>query len=373
MKRYVTLLVLCLILCTALFTSCGKNDGTPEGFQLVSDPETDGFYFYLPEDWYAGRTSGILTGYLSSLSTVNVTATYVTTDKTEMTDYWSASETELREDFSDYVLTASSTDLNISDRPTYYYAYEGSYAGVRYGFRQYFILAGNTPADGMFVLTYTASKDENPQTRTVDYEETSGYMDSIAGNFRLTGALPQGKTDLALTDAEAPAGMKKANRFTSFGLDFYVPNTWNVDLSDGFIGASLAEDGTAVGLEALSIDAIAKKMEYFGIQSNGLTQMDLVKILKAEYGEYLTDFTVEEDPFPEGADAQDATTVGETSYRRMTFTGKHGAQEVRVSVYLLWETGHAKTFYLLTYTATPTTYETHLNDVEQMLGVIRYQ
>ena len=136
-----------------------------------------------------------------------MTATYVTTDKTEMTDYWSASENELREDFSDYVLTASSTDLNLSDRPTYYYAYEGTYAGVRYGFRQYFILAGNTPADGMFVLTYTASKDENPQTRTVDYEETSGYMDSIAGNFRLTGALPQGKTDLAITDAEAPEGI----------------------------------------------------------------------------------------------------------------------------------------------------------------------
>ena len=79
--------------------------------------------------------------------------------------------------------------------------------------------------------------------------------------------------------------MKKANRFDRFGLDFYVPDTWRVDLSDGFIGA-VAGDGASVGLNKISYESAVKKLDHYGtgVSESGFTQSDYWKLLQAVPG-----------------------------------------------------------------------------------------
>ena len=56
--RFRTLALLLLLTACVLLVSCGKDDGAPRGFYLVSDPETDGYYFYMPDEWSNQRGSG---------------------------------------------------------------------------------------------------------------------------------------------------------------------------------------------------------------------------------------------------------------------------------------------------------------------------
>lgn len=374
-----------VLLCTAclLLVSCGSKDGAPKGFYLASDPEADGFCLYVPDEWSNRRGSGVVTAYLSNLSTANISASYVTTHETDMSAFWSASEAELREDFADYALDASCPEtLAVSDRPAYLYRYEGTYAGVHYGFHQYFVLTGDDPSQGMYVITYTASKDPNSRTGTVDYDKTVANAAAVATNFKIVADRPQSRPDLGIADETAPEGMKKANRFSRFGLDFYVPDAWRVDVSDGFIGV-VAGDGASVGLYRISYDATSKKLDYYqtGTSENGFTQPDWWNLLKAEYRDFFNDdsnngsFTVTEEPdWDDQAGQAGAVTPdgGSCTYRFFSFTGKRGEQTYQVTMYLLWETGKGKNPYLLTYMATPETYGAHTGDVERMLREIRF-
>lgn len=373
------LCVFTLVLACVLLASCGSDDGAPKGFYLASEPETDGFYLYVPDEWSKQRASGVVTAYLSDLSTANISASYVTTDKTDMGAYWAASEEELRRDFTDYTLDETCPEETVvADRPAYLYRYDGTYAGVKYGFHQYFILVGDDPSAGMYVITYTASKDRNARTGTVDYDKTVANAAAIAKNFKIYSEQPGARQDLADTTAPAPEGMKKANRFDRFGLDFYVPDTWRVDLSDGFIGA-VAGDGASVGLNKISYESAVKKLDHYGtgVSESGFTQSDYWKLLQAEYRDYFDDETFEVTAEPDWEDEEGKAGAvtpegGECSYRSFTFEGKRDGKTYRVTLYLLWETGKGRNMYLLTYTATPETHDAHIGEVERMLREMRF-
>lgn len=372
-------LALLLLAACVLLAACGSDDGAPKGFYLVSDPETDGYYFYVPDEWSNQRGSGTVTAYLSDLSTANISVAYVRTDKTDMGAYWSASEEELRRDFTDYALDPATPEtLTVSDHPAYLYRYDGTYAGVKYGFHQYFVLVGDDPSAGMYVITYTASKDANTRTGTVDYDKTYKYAAAVAESFRICADSPAARPDLGVKDETAPDGMKKANRFDRFGLDFYVPDAWRVDLSDGFIGA-VTEDGASVGLNKLSYDAAVKKLDHYGtgVSDSGFTQEDYWKLLQAEYGDFFDEGTfkvVEEPDWEDKEGGAGAVTPegGACSYRACTFTAQRGDKTYRVTLYLLWQTGKGRDLYLLTYMATAETYDLHIPDVERMLREIRF-
>ena len=376
--RFAILVTLLLLAC-ALLASCGSDDGAPEGFRLVSEPETDGYYFYVPKEWSDQRGSGTVTAYLSDLSTANIGVAYVTTDKTDMAAYWGASEEELRREFTDYALAEEMPEaLTVADHPAYLYRYDGTYAGVRYGFHQYFVLVGDDPSAGMYVITYTASKDANPRTGTVDYDKTNAIAAAVAQGFRIYADRPAARPDLGIKDETAPEGMKKANSFDRFGLDFYVPDAWRVDLSDGFIGA-VADDGASVGLNKISYSSAVKKLEHYGtgVSEGGFTQSDYWELLRAEYDDYFDEgtFTVTEEPDWEDEEAKAGAVTpegGACTYRAFSFTGKRGDRAYQVTLYLLWETGKGKNPYLLTYMATPDTYDLHTADVERMLREIRF-
>ena len=379
MRNRIFLLLVFLSVACLLLTACGSKDGAPKGFYLASDPEQDGFCLYVPDEWSNQRGSGTVTAYLSDLSTANISVSHVQTDMTDMEAYWSASEEELRRDFPDYARAPETPEtLTVSDRPAYLYRYEGTYAGVHYGFHQYFILVGDTPAAGMYVITYTASMDANTRTGTVDYDKTVAIAAAVAQNFRICADKPAQRPDLGTKDETTPAGMKKATLFTRFGLDFYVPDAWRVDLSDGFVGA-VTGDGASVGLHKISYDAAVKKLDHYGtgVSESGFTQSDYWNLLKAEYEDYFDDgaFEVLEEPDwkdEEGKAGAVTPDGGECTYRSFTVTGRRGDKIYRVTLYLLWQTGKGKEPFLLTYTATPDIYEVHIADVERMLREIRF-
>ena len=377
MKQFFRAFALCLALFACLTLFACKDDGAPTGFRLASNPETDGFYLYVPEEWSDQRTSGTLTVYLSTLSSVNVTAAFVTTDAPDMETYWSTSEEELREDFPDFALSDGSPESRTVDGHTaYLYRYEGTYVGVHYGFEQCFVLLGETPAEGMYVLTYTASKDPNPNTKTVDYDETVANMNAIVQNFRIASSSPAPEQDLAATDADAPEGMKRANRFTRLGFDLFVPTDWRVDLSDGYVSA-VASDGSSVGMYAVEYNAVVDKLEYYGtgVSENGFNQIDFWNLIQAEYDDYLSDFRVVEEPVLQGDDTTPVTPptqTGECSYRRFIMEGSHAGVTYRVALYLLWETDGGRDLHLLTYTAKTDAFDSHMEEVERMLCEIRF-
>ena len=68
MKRILAaLLALIAIFSTLALTSCGKNDGAPDGMQLVRGGADVGYNFWGPEEWVVANVGDISCTYASKI------------------------------------------------------------------------------------------------------------------------------------------------------------------------------------------------------------------------------------------------------------------------------------------------------------------
>lgn len=391
MKRILCFLM-CAVLCLTMLVSCG--DDTPEGYELASDPERDGYYLYVPEGWTYSHANGLTTAYLSSLNTASVTAAYATLTEETLADYWVSTKARLAEDFGDLAVVkelGDPTTVGAGNYITYEVEYTGSYTGLRYRFHQYLILTGTALSDGLLVVTFTGADEENEISGLTDFSSSWENVKGMMEHFKLASGKQAPAADLGVADENAPDGYKRANRFEYLGMDVFVPEAWRVTLSDGFIGVEIAE-GATLGVTNLNLSAgvggtrtsLQERMEHYGLTyDNGqyFTLIDYWNLLCKEYADYYAEgsFQVLEAPTlkAEGENEKTpATKLGSSTYYAFTFAGVKYGVEYRVTLLVYRETDTQEAFRIMTYTTAADTDGTlhaqYLPDVLAVLERVTY-
>ncbi len=376
-KRLIALLlVACAMLC---LVSCEEKLEAPDGYYVASLPDVDGCYFCVPTAWTSHRASGILTAYVSSLNTANVTVAFVETTHTTVSEYWSATEDAFLTSFDDgSYLLGKVDEVLIDDHVAYLYQYDGAYEGVNYRFLQYIIPMGEGLEDGLCILTCTASTDENIAGSN-DFEDQYETFREMAGYFRFAESKPVLGEEIAFPEIEAPDGMKAACDPVLMGLTFFVPTAWRVNLTGGYINASHT-DGSSVGVSSVDYEKAYDKMAYYKLElvdaTKGFTLLDYWNVVQAEYGAYLQNFQILESPVKQ--EAGQGTTAephqaGDTTHYRFVMSGEVEGISYTMTLYVFRETdSRYNRFYTALYTAKTENHPTHEKEVEGMLGEVKY-
>ncbi len=377
MKR-LCILLLALLSLVAL-VSCGDEGAAPDGYYLASDPERDGCYFVVPDGWQTSRSSGILSAYVSNLNTANVSVAFTETALSSVSEYWDSHAGEFENDFDpgSYKF-GEMKETKVGGKTAYQYFYDASYEGVAFRFMQYIIPMGDTVKEGLCLITCTGSLADNVSGST-DFEDQYETFLEMVEAFRFSDKKPVEPGDQSVEDENAPKGMKAVSRKGLLGFTFYVPEDWTVNLTGGYVQATPG-DGTSLGVSAVDYENAYDKMAFYNLkledESRGFTLLDYWNVVKAEYGAYFDGFTVIEEPASQ--EGENGTTVepvrrGDVSYYRYVFEGVSRDQTFKVSLYVFRETdSRTGKFYTLLYTATPETHAANLEEVEALLGEVRY-
>ncbi len=374
MAKQLSLLALVLLLLGCLISCGGDTYDAPDGFYVASDPTKDGCYFVVPEGWTYTATSGVMTANVSNLNSANMSVAFLTPDAESVSEWWTETESDFATicDPDSYVFGKVS-ETRVDGRVAYLYEYECAYEGKGYRFMQYIVLLGEGMESGVCVLTITASTEENISGSN-DFEDHYKTFLAMVDYFRFGESLPVEGGDMADKEAEAPEGMKLASDPRLLGLSLYVPDAWVVNLTGGYVNASLP-DGANIGVSAVDYQTAFEKMEYYGLtlhDEKGFSLYDYWNVIQAEYGAYFTDFLVVEEPITEGT-ITPTTVVGETTYYRFIFTGSRGGVTYEMTLYVFRESNSFQNrFYTLLYTATEDVAPLHRGEVEGMLGEVEY-
>jgi hypothetical protein len=371
-KRLTVLFALLLVV--ACLASCGGEQyEAPDGFYVASDPTRDGCYFVVPEGWTYTKTSGIMTANVSNLSSGNMTVVFLNPDAPSVSEWWAAHEGEfaIKCDPDSYKLNKVS-ETRVDKRIAYLYEYDCGYEGKSYRIHQYIVLLGESMADGVCVLTITASLEKNISGSN-DFEDHYKTFQGMVDYFRFSESAPVAGGDLADTEAEAPDGMKLASDPRLLGMHFYVPTDWKVGLTGGYINASLP-DGANVGVSAVDYQMAFEKMEFYGLElhdENGFSLYDYWNVIQAEYSAYFTDFTVIESPVT--TEGITPVTTGESTYYRFIFSATVDGISYEMTLYVFRATSSFQNrFYTALYTATAEVAPLHRAEVEKMLEEVDY-
>ncbi len=410
-----TCLILVLVSLVSLVgCGCGEDDVPPD-HQLASKPEVDGFTLYIPEEWKYTRVNGVITAHVSSLNTMAFTAARVETTHESMDAYWEESERELiallenkpkdsnnpdAAPVSSYNLEKKRELAQVNNHVAYFYEYTGIFPSkiIPYRVLQYFILVGNTPKDGMIVLTLTGADVAKDSTGEKDFNETmrTKFMRMLEV-FEVGHVTDAENGNLTAEDKHAPDGMKSATLNKHLGMTVYVPEAWRVNVSDGFIGVTSADGYANIGVTNVSFTGtaggqytFAERMEYYGISmaspENGISLMDYWNLTKAECRAYFDEGTFVVDAEPEIKEEIDEngnkkftsvtppTVAGETTYYTYRFHGMQGGERYDMTLCIFRETDgwFNNQFRSLLLTSHSATHDTYLADVARILAEVRY-
>ena len=131
MKRILAILLTLTLTVSALFTltSCGQDDGAPDGMALVKGGESVGYYFYGPEEWVVANVGSIACTYASKIDTTSMT--FVETEKPAVSikDYFESEKTKFPYEINVSVNGESCTFGNadtLATKYVYSYTYKGT-------------------------------------------------------------------------------------------------------------------------------------------------------------------------------------------------------------------------------------------------------
>lgn len=170
MKKILSCAVALVLLCASL-SSCGKNDGVPDGMILASGDAAD-YYMYIPEDWTVDLQTGATTAHVSSSDRSNVGACSWLLEYTDDTvDTWHERQLEdLTAGFSDYN-EESVTETEIDGVYAKEYVFTARLANEERKYRQTAAVKGGS----VYVITYSTTPEL--------FEEHSGEAYKIVEEF----------------------------------------------------------------------------------------------------------------------------------------------------------------------------------------------
>ena len=364
MKR-VPVLICLLILTAALLASCSKSD-VPEGMTLASDPDLDGFVFYVPDGYVIDRSTGVLIAFLSDLDPTSMSATMIAPEEESLSAYWDARRAgiDALADTGTTVAYESENEecpVGKAELPGRAWIYSFTRGGVNYKVMQVLVQKGDTPSEGVAILTYTGKVDATV-TGTVGYTDHLKDFEISVANFSFREITETEESVGKITDG-APEGMQLASDPKIAYYSLYLPLEWNADMRTGF-SSGYASDGAGVSVISFYPEGFSTVQEYFASQ-------------KERYELRYDDVTVLTEGEPEQIEVD-----GCDAYRyECRVTRRGDGRVVRFSVvYVMLRTGMHRGLYTVTLSAVgenadaaDATFATHADEFARVLAAFRFK
>ena len=339
--------VLLLVMIISVFTACSEQSDAPEGFQLVAC-EGDKFRLYVPTQGWSANTESGTTSALFSANPVVAINVFVADDAGEMTveEYWAYCDANFKKEFGEENYDFRGFEATTLDRqPAKKFVYEVKtdlfVADEDDQLITYKVMAILCSYKGeMYVFTYTAPAEEHFDMHLEDIEGEGGILDNFRFDVPYSG---EGK--VYPDNVEVPEGMKLIST-DERPYRFFVPESWVTNNKADFSAAYYSSaDSSNVSLQYLILDSFEMDKtveEYFA---------ECEERYKKVFESY--ELLAVEDITMDGVAAKKYTyTVvsGGVTYTQMQAIVERGS-----------------TMYVLTYTALPENFESHLGDVDKMI------
>ena len=346
--RIICLTLLCVMVLTAL-AAC-SNDNTPDGYQLIAC-EGDKFRLYVPAGWQSSTKGGITSAIYSMDDNVTVSV-YVADDAGELSveEYWALCDSKLKAELDGYEWSGKTEKKVLGGKAAQKCVYTakvslvdhttGEISEVAYKYMQVM-----TKHDGqMYVLLYSAPEDK--------YD---AHVEEIEGDAEGAGVIPyfvfadayhsDGNDNEYSDKVTAPEGMKLIST-DERAYRFFVPEAWQVNLRTEATAAYIEEqDGTRSN--------VSVQMYMTGDESQ--TVDDYWALCEKSYGKIFESYT----PVSAEKIKMDGVTAG-----KYVYTVTSGGREYRQLQAIVKK---GAMFYVVTYTASPELFDSHLGDIEKMI------
>lgn len=352
MKRILTaLLALVMIICTLSLTACGKDDGAPDGMQLVRGGEDAGYYFYGPEEWIVANVGDIACTYASKIDLTSMT--FAETDKPSGTvaEYFESEKTKFPYEIT---VTVNGESCNFGDATKlatkYVYSYE--YKDRSFTCMQIFV----EHAQRFYIFTFTASNEEYDSEKTY-YEFYLEKVTATIDAFKFTDKNESANTPEYERDSD---GYILVSDKTLAGFEMYVPDTYKVDYSSALVSVSNS-DGANITMSQATYTGVTNE-DYWNARKENINAF-CDKITDAESGEQVSSLREIEIAKQISLEGTNWALVYEYAY---TLEG------VEYHVYQVLIVESAVNGYVFTYIAPEAVYETYLEEANTILGKIDY-
>lgn len=345
MKKVISLIILFATVFT--LASCGKDDGIPDGMQLVRGGDDIGYYFYAPEEWTVSNLGDISVAYASSVDTTSVT--YVETDMPDKTvkEYFDSSLTEFP-DAPKIITDAEAITFGNADDAVKF-VYEHEYTGHKFRTMQIFTRYG----ERFGIFTYTAVLENKSASDKTQYDFYLEKIQAVIDNFKFT---KKSVSSTEKTDTDVDGYRLVSNKSIS-KFSLYVPEEFEVEYSSGIVCAKLSDNSNITMTRAMA---------------TGMSITDYWNTRKAELSEIVTDLNVfiNEDRLDmtdkEATIVQFGNAKNAAAYE---YTYVYNG-----TTYHVYQVFGVTTFngFTLTYTATEENYAKHIETVKKIVEKVEF-
>lgn len=349
-KNFIRLICVVLVCVMTMCVLASCNDNTPDGYQLIAC-EGDEFRLYVPQSWQSSTKGGITSAIYSIDDNVTVSV-YVADDANGLSaeDYWALCDSKLKGELDGYSWSGKSEKVVLGGKAAYKCVYTakatlvdhatGDMSEITYKYMQ--VMARN--GDKMYVLLYSAPEDKYDS----HVEDIEGDADGagVIPYFVFADAYHSDNNDKKYSDkVTCPDGMKLVST-EERAYRFFVPVAWKVNVRTEATAAYIDEQNGSRSNVSVQMYMTADERqtvdEYWALceksykeifASFNLISSDEIKMDGINASKYVYD-----------------VTSGGREYRQMQAIVKKGAM-----------------FYVVTYTASPDVFDSHLADVDKMI------
>ena len=353
MKRILAaLLALIATFSTLALTSCGKNDGAPDGMQLVRGSADVGYNFWGPEEWVVANVGDISCTYASKIDMSSMT--FVETEKPEGTvaEYFADEKLKFPYEISVSV-DGDACAFGNADKPATKYVYTYTYKDFSYTCMQIFV----SNLDSFYIFTYTASNTERTDGKSYYefyLEKVTATVDAFEFTAK-TAVTPNNSS--AVRDAD---GYVLVSNKTLCGFNMYVPEDYKLDYSSALVSVSHA-DGSNITMSQATYTGVTNA-DYWNARKADIAAF-ADKITDPVSGELVTSL--------QEIEVAKQITLNGTRWA-LVYEYTYSLEGVSYHVYQVLIVASATDGYVFTYIATEGNYFKHFTEMENVLGKIEY-
>lgn len=343
MKRILAALIIVITLFSVLaMSSCGKNDGAPDGMQLVRGGEDVGYNFWGPEEWVVSNFGNISCTYASKIDMSSMTFAETEKPAGTIAEYFESEKTKFP-----YEITVSvngdDCGFGNADKLAKKYVYTYTYKDFSYTCMQIFV----TNSDSFYIFTYTAS---NAQRNTGEDSYYNFYLEKVnevISVFEFTGKSAAENSE-AKYERDDDGYILISDEILS-GFKMYVPETFKPDYSSALVSASHA-DGSNFSMAQATYTGVESK-DYWSARKDSINAFANNSLEEIETAKQIS--------------------IKNTRWA-IAYEYTYVYDNVKYHVYQIQIVANATTGYVFTYTATEDNYNAHLNEMNKVLDKVEF-
>ena len=362
MKKSLLTVLVFIIASVGLYACSSDEVEVPDGLQIVKISEDEGYHFFGPEGWVIANDGNIAASYVSTINNTSVTFTKAKAPEGTYEEYFNNEIAKFPYDIT--VLDGEGAKPiafgNADEAVSYVYTFE--YGGVSLASWQILIKNGGE----FYIFTYTSYGD--PTDEGSEYQNYLEVVSLAVESFEFVEKSGAG-------EKSEPTGEKVlASDKSLSGFELYLPDTYLTENVGGIVKAKIS-DNASLSLTKASTTGVSI-LEYIEKRKSEL---------QALFGE-VTDIAIKLETLPDmsgdNADMFSAFDVSPIADPDITFGN---LQKNRIISYEYSYTYNGTVYrvcqlfgvsqwdgFVFTYTAEESDYETHIDEINEILAEVRF-